>query len=186
MYACMCFTEWSGLKSKCGASSYAHRGGTAASAGGTRAAAGLGPHAASHPAGGSRPALALCSGVRRPAACASRAAAEQGGARHAFKLSTSVCKAAPVSRWLGKTKNVRAAKLVATRRFLCMECPAGRCPRACRELIPPAKGGAGLLAQGGLVACKVLVDADVHEGGKCPRTSRSGAAKPTQVSWQPQ
>jgi hypothetical protein len=41
--------------------------------------AGLGPRAASHPAGGSRPALALCSGVRRPSACASRAAAEQGG-----------------------------------------------------------------------------------------------------------
>ena len=33
---------------------------------------------------------------------------------------------------------------------------------------PPSPGEAGLLVQGGLVACKVLVDTDVHEGVSAP------------------
>jgi hypothetical protein len=50
------------------------------------------------------------------AACAWRAEAEQG-ARLAFKLPTSVCKAAPDSRRLGKATNGRVEKLVSTRSF---------------------------------------------------------------------
>jgi hypothetical protein len=92
------------------------RGGSAASAGGTRAAAGLGPRAASHPAGGSRPTMALCSGACRPSTGVSRAEAEQG-ARVAFRFWTSACQAAPDSRRLGKATNGRVEKLDCTRSF---------------------------------------------------------------------